>query len=228
MVIGGLDPTARERCGQIAAAPRLEIHRQEGHVAGHVDPSQGVAELDRIEGNEVAFVPDDVGQVEITVALPHATGPAPRLERPAAGRELSMHREFQRTDTLADLGPVFAESSERAVDRARYRLGRPPRRRHVGDLQAILDPRYLHGEFHAALCRQSAAVEQPIEPTGLVELFQPDGPLDRFAGSADVACIQNPGGRGWSDDRHRIEVERWSEPPIEPHFLLAEVSSSLE
>ena len=127
MVIGRLDPTARERRSQIGASPRLEIHRQESHVAGHVDPAERVAELDRIEGDESPFVQHDVGQVEIPVALPHAAGPAPRLDRPAAGREPAMHREFQRGDTLADLGPVFAEPCERGVDRAPNRLGRPPR-----------------------------------------------------------------------------------------------------
>jgi hypothetical protein len=139
-----------------------------------------------------------------------------------------MHREFQGTNTLADLGPVFAESPERAVDRARNRLGRPPGRCLIGDLQAILDPRHLPGEFLAALCRQAAAVEQPIEPACLIKLFQPDCPLDRFHGSADLALPQDPGGCGRSDDRHRIEVERRSEPPIEPYLLLAEVSPSLE
>ena len=49
----------------------LEIHQQEGEIVDGVDPAKRFVELNAVKHRDLIFKPGDVGQMKITMTLPH-------------------------------------------------------------------------------------------------------------------------------------------------------------
>ena len=71
VVARALQPGVQKTPGQRRLAMGVQVHEQEGDVAGHVDPAQARVELDGVEQARTALQPQQVAQVQVAMAFAH-------------------------------------------------------------------------------------------------------------------------------------------------------------
>jgi hypothetical protein len=67
----------------------LQVHQDEAQVVHHVDPAERVIKLDPIEKLDAAVPPNQVPQVQVTMAIPHKSNSPAVLDFRPQGVELT-------------------------------------------------------------------------------------------------------------------------------------------
>ena len=205
-------------------APKpLQVHREEGDLPGRVPESEALIELDAVEDLD-RLDATDVLRLQIAMAVTDPALGDPRPEARGLARQEVIHVGPQQQPLLG--GPEICGSlgglREAFVPVLTNRLDRPLLVDPLASPRAGVEAR--HGRCDGAHLRGlgSARYHELIEHALGGQPAHLHSHLDGWAGAAD------PDARTGAFERDHPEVGIRSEPPIEAHLLLAEMTALTE
>ena len=182
-----------------------EIHVGEGELGGDVDPAQIVAELDAVEGADLAVEEHEVAEVQIAVAFADAAAGLAGGKGGLDARELGAGPRFEGVEARGLLRQAGAQRGEVVEGRGQHLGGFAEARPGPGDRCRIVECDDDPGELRELLRAELAAGADVVEALALGETAHPHRP---FAGPVDGVEPQ---------------VEAGREAAVEAEFFLAEV-----
>jgi hypothetical protein len=209
-------------------AMRVQIHRHEGGLVDHVEPAEGVVELDAVEDERMCSFARDVAEVKIAMALAHPAGGQPGSDdrRDALERGGLPGREpFERGLLCAAVGrPARPRSLCAQVAQAVQQRGAHQRRR----AEAAIGRRHRASGVEARDARsqivdvggaQLAAARQPVPQVRVVERAHLHRDIEHRAASVELRPRQA------ARDLDDVEVKVRGEAPVQAQLFGARAST---
>ena len=201
--------------------PVPEVHQQKRQVIDHIDTGNLVVELDTVEQRRLTVQQDDVAEVQVAVTLANETGPPPPVEEIAAPLERCLriagdaHAQRFVDPSLAEL----RKTRRVAVDDPGHGPGaaviEAPFSGHV-------KPGDGFGERGHAAKIERPERREPVEQQRLIESIHLDEPLDDPVSAAERQPV------AVTAHRQYATVQSRRRPPVQPDFVFARDSSTLE
>ena len=210
----------REMAREFRVAGEVEIHRQERGVAGHVNVAEAVVEFDAVVNREAFPTEMNVLEVQVAVAIADAPfvdargekGRVPAVKRHGPVADCGKRRTRDgHADEVFGLPEVFVGADPQVRDAAplfdlRGRL-----------LRLVKWHQRLDDLVHLTR-RNSPLGEQPRQKAALRQAAHLDRVFDDFAVASKTQAA--PVHR----DGHDSEMSSGTEPPVQLHLALAEVT----
>ncbi len=195
-----------------------QIHEGECNVVDDIDVAKLGVELDTVEGSRHVVDENDVGQVQVAMALAHPPAVATLLPQWREQRRL----EGQPLHQIADHDALGSQPLERRAHHAGHVIRPAPvavGRSNLGLRVQCRDALRQRVDVR----RQERAVGKPLaQQCARREAAHAQRVLDRCAVIAQPRILRR------ATDRRHFEIDRWRKAPVQAQLLGAEMAPLLE